>query len=146
MAELTRIVALLQEQRRALLDQLAAVDRAIAALDGSETDTDDAVALKDAALEDVALEAVALEDVAVDDGSLDETPDAAVRARHVKARRTQTDSHKHAIAVGKRKARHARDAAKGLAREIHDDSFVPAIRLRGQGEAPRLVKRPVKKG
>ena len=141
MAELTRIVALLQEQRRALVDQLAAVDRAIAALDGGGTETDAAVVLEDVTLEDVALE-----DVAVDEGTLDERPDAAVRARQVKARRMQTDSHKHAIAVGKRKARHARDAAKGLVREIHDDSFVPAIRLRGQGEAPRLVKRPVKKG
>jgi hypothetical protein len=124
MAELTRIVALLHEQRRALMDQVDAVDRAIAALDGAGAGAEEA--------------------------ELAEAPvvgktSEAIPPRQVKSRRTQTDSHKHAIAVGKRKARHARDAAKGLAREAHEDGFVPAIGVRGQNEAPRLVKRPIKK-
>src|SRR5688500_7903078 len=122
MAELTRIVELLQEQRRALVDQLAKVDKAIAALHAADAIEDDADAV-------------------------DEPGAAPARgdARHVKARRSQTDSHKHAIAIGKRKARNARDAAKGLMREVQDDGFVPAIRSRISSDAPRLVRRPVKK-
>ena len=123
MAELTRIVALLQEQRRALQDQLDAVDRAIAALDGAGPVVDDADAPGDLPAGD--------------------TP-GAIQPRQVRARRTQTDSHKHAVAVGKRRARNKRDAAKGLAREVHDDGFVPAIGVRGGGVAPRLVRRPIK--
>jgi hypothetical protein len=69
----------------------------------------------------------------------------SVLPRQVKSRRTQSDSHKHAVSVGKRKARNARDAAKGLRREVHDDGFVPAIGSRGDREPPRLVKRPAKK-
>jgi hypothetical protein len=122
MAELTRIVELLQQQRRTLLEQLEAVDRAIAALDGAGTP----------------------EAPSGDEPRAEGTPGDVV-ATQIKARRTQTDSHRHAVALGKRKARHARDAAKGLVREVHDDSFVPAIKARGDREAPRLVKRPVKK-
>jgi hypothetical protein len=121
MAELMRIVELLQQQRRALLEQLEAVDRAIAALDGAGTP-----------------EAAAGDEPRAE-GTLGD-----VVATQIKARRTQTDSHRHAVALGKRKARHARDAAKGLVREVHDDSFVPAIKARGDREAPRLVKRPKK--
>ncbi|MBI4887659.1 MAG: hypothetical protein HY824_11250 [Acidobacteria bacterium] len=120
MTELTRIVALLQEQRRALQDQLDAVDRAIAALDGAGPAVGEADAPDDLPAGDVP---------------------RAIQTRQVKARRTQTDAHKHAIAMGKRKARHAREAAKGLAREAHDEGFVPAIGVRGGAEAPRLVKR-----
>jgi hypothetical protein len=43
--------------------------------------------------------------------------------------------------VGKRNARNARDAAKGLMREIQGDDFVPAIGARGAPGAPRLVKK-----
>lgn len=67
-----------------------------------------------------------------------------VRPTRVKARRTQSDSHKHAVSVGKRKALNARDAAKGLRREVHDDDFVPAVGSRRQVGVPRLVKRPTK--
>ena len=59
----------------------------------------------------------------------------------VKSRRTQTDAHKHAVSVGKRKARNARDAAQGLRREVHEDDFVSATARRREDEAPRLVKR-----
>jgi hypothetical protein len=107
MGEMTKIVELLREQRRALVDQLAAVDKAIAALHAAD--------------------------------AVDDDPEPATE--HVKARRTQTDTHKHAIAVGKRNARNARDAAKGLMREIQSDDFVPAINARGDQNAPRLVKK-----
>jgi len=110
MAELTRIVALLQEQRRALLDELEAIDTAIAALDSA--------------------------------GATAEPAPGSVLPTQVKSRRTQTDAHKHAIAVGKRRARHARDAAKGLVREAHAEGFVPAIGSRSDREPPRLVRRP----
>ena len=109
MAELTRIVELLQEQRRALLDQLEAIDRAIAALGGA--------------------------------GVAAEPTPATVLPTQVNSRRAQTDSHKHAIAAGKRRARNARDAARGLVREVHDDDFVAATGRRREQEAPRLVKR-----
>ena len=64
-----------------------------------------------------------------------------VSPTQVKAPRTQSDSHKHAVSVGKRKARNARDAAKGLRREVHDDDFVSATGRRRENEAPRLVKK-----
>jgi hypothetical protein len=107
MGEMTRIVELLQGQRRVLVEQLEAVDKAIAALHVAD--------------------------------AIDDVPEPA--AQYVKARRTQTASHKHAIAVGKRNARNARDAAKGLMREIQGDDFVPAIGARGAPGAPRLVKK-----
>ncbi len=106
MGEMTKLAELLQEQRRALVEQLEAVDKAIAALHAAD---------------------------AVDD---DDDP----AATQVKARRTQTDSHKHAIAVGKRNARNSRDAAKGLMREIQGEDFITAICSRGEQNAPRLVK------
>ncbi len=62
----------------------------------------------------------------------------------VKSRPMQSDSHKEAIRAGKRRARAAREASKGLAREMPDDSFVPAIRARGDRQSPRLMKRPSK--
>jgi hypothetical protein len=110
MGEMTRIVELLKEQRQALVDQLAAVDKAIAALHAAD---------------------------AVDE---DDTDPAATQ---VKARRTQTDSHKHAIAVGKRNARNSRDAAKGLMRDIQPDAFRPAVGSKADAQAPRLVKKKI---
>ena len=66
--------------------------------------------------------------------------------RQVKAKRVLTDSHRQALIVGKRKARQAQDVAKGLAREMPDDDFVPAIGTRADDhEPPRLVKKAVKK-
>ena len=112
---------MLEEQRRELLDQLAAVDRAIAALGGGGTET--ATGHPDAAQ-------VPPEDIA-----------GVVRPRQVKARRVLSDSHKQALIAGKRRAREARDVATGLAREMPDDAFVPAIGTRkGDRQPPRLVK------
>ena len=95
----------LEAQRRQLLDQLAAVDAAIASL------------------------------------TSEPAPDALV-ARRVKAKRVLSDAHKQALIVSKRRAREIQEADKGLAREKHDDSFVPAIRKGGDRQQPRLVKRP----
>ncbi len=72
-------------------------------------------------------------------------PDAAVVPRRVKPKRELTDSHKQKLVASSRRAREVMEAAKGLAREKHDDSFVPAIGKRGEGQPPRLVKRPAKK-
>jgi len=137
MGEMTKIVELLQEQRRALVEQLEAVDKAIAALHAADAvDDDDAGAVDDD-------DAGAVDDDdadAIDEPGAEETP---AGARHVKARRTQTDTHKHAIAIGKRNARNARDASKGLMRDIQGDDFIPAINSRGDQNAPRLVKKKI---
>ena len=125
MVTLNRIKRMLDEQRRALLDQLDAVDRAIAALSSAGT----AVPDTRPAEPDVASEGTA----------------GTVVPRRIKARRVLSDSHKQALVLGKRKAREAKDAAKGLAREMPDDSFVPAVGMRDDRQPPRLVKRPVKK-
>ena len=130
MGEMTKIVELLQEQRRALVEQLEAVDKAIAALHAADAVEDDGEPVDD--------EEDDLEEEPAPDGVSD---GASEGARQVKARRTQTDSHKHAIAVGKRNARNSRDAAKGLMRDIQPDDFIPAIGSRGDQNAPRLVKK-----
>jgi hypothetical protein len=121
---LKQIVRMLAEQRRELLDQIAAIDRAIAALGSAGTEAEKAVP-------------------ATPDVPADEI--AGPMPRQVKARRVLSDSHKQALIAGKRRARAAHDAAKGLARELPDDAFVPAIGTRdGARQPPRLVKRPLK--
>ena len=127
MVEMNRIRGLLEEKRQELADQLDAIDKAIAALNsggtpGAATETQPA-------------------DPAV---SAELTVSAAV-PRSVKPRRVLSDAHKEAISAGKRRARATKDAAKGLAREVPDDSFVPAIRTRGNSQSPRLVKPPSRK-
>ena len=123
MTDLSQIIGMLQAQRRALLEQLGAIDRAIAALDSPAASAGDAAAAPGA------------------EGNL---TTGAVLPQRVTSRRTLSDEHKQAIAVGKRKARNAKEAAKGLAREAPDDSFVPAIRGRGDHQPPRLVKGPAR--
>jgi hypothetical protein len=125
MATLKRIVDMLEAQRRELQDQLDAVGKAIAALNAAGRP---------------AAEATPAEPDPPADG-----PASAVLPRRVTPRRMLSDSHKQALVVAKRKAREAHDAAKGLAREMPDDSFVPAIGRRGDRQAPRLVKQPITK-
>lgn len=125
MVNLDPIVRQLNEQRRELVEQLAAVDAAIAALANLGT----AVPAGPPAEPDVPVELAAGEIV----------------PRRLKAKRVLSDSHKHALVVSKRRARGAKEAAKGLARDLHDDSFVPAIGKRGDRQAPRLVKRSARK-
>ena len=125
LVDLNPTLSMLEEQRGELLGQLDAIDRAITALNGAGTP-------------------VAETRPAEPDLPAEHTASAAL-PRRVKPRRVLSDSHKEAVRVGKRRARAAKDAAKGLAREMPDDSFVPAIRTRGDGQPPRLVKRPIKK-
>ena len=115
MVEMNRIRSMLEEKRRELADQLDAVDRALAAVNGAGTPVAEARPAEPSV--------------------------SAVLPRSVKPRRVLSDAHKEAISKGKRRAR----AAKGLAREMPDDSFVPAIRTRGDDQSPRLVKRPIQK-
>ena len=125
LATLKQIVRMIEGQRRELLDQLDGIDRAIAALGGAGTEAEEARP----AASDVPAEGTA----------------GTVQPRHVRARRVLSDAHKQALIAGKRKAREAHDVAKGLAREMPGDGFVPAIGTRGDRQAPRLIKGPVKK-
>ena len=125
MATLKQIVRMLEAQRRELLDQLDAVDRAIAALGSAGTDAADVLP-------------------AAPDIQAGHTA-GTVLPKQLKPKRILSDAHKHALIAGRRKAREAQDVAKGVAREMPDDAFVPAIGTRGEGQPPRLVKKPVKK-
>lgn len=116
---------MLGEQRRDLLAQLDAVDKAITALDGAGR--------------------TATETPPGEPGTPVTRPESAVLPRRVAPRRVLSDSHKQAVVVGKRRARGAKDAAQGLAREMLGDAFVPAIGTRGERQTPRLVKRPIQK-
>ena len=123
MAEMNQIRSMLEEKRQELADQLNAVDRAIAALNSARTPVTETRPTEP----DVRAELTV----------------SAALPRPVEPRRVLSDAHKEAISAGKRRARAARDVAKGLARELPDDSFVPAIRTRGDSQLPRLVKRPI---
>lgn len=120
MAELSSIVAMLHAQRRELVEQIAAVDRAIAALDIPASATSDPGPVASAA----------------------PPAPSVVAPTRVKAQRLQTDEHKHAVSAGRRKARAARDAANGIARDMQGDDFVSAVGYRGGRQPPRLVKKP----
>jgi hypothetical protein len=121
MVDLDRIVSLLEEQRRAVLDQLEAIDKAIAALRGAPS---------------AEVEQVEAQPPPVPSGT-----GAPVVPRVVKPKRVLGESHKQALTEGRRKARKAREAAAGLAREMPDESFVPALGARGESQPPRLVKK-----
>ena len=125
MAELKHIVRTLERQRRELVDQLAAVDKAIAALNGTAATGGDA--------------SPAQPDIPTED------PRATKLPRRIKQKRVLSDAHKQAMVAGRRKAREAHDVAKGLAREMPDEGFVPAVGVRGDRLVPRLIKKPIKK-
>jgi hypothetical protein len=57
----------------------------------------------------------------------------------------QRREHKQAMIAGRRKARDAHDVVTGLAREIPDENFVPAIGVRGDRQEPRLITKPIKR-
>lgn len=120
MVNLRDTVVILQAQRRELIEQLDAVDRAIAALtsaaDGAWTD----------------------------EGKTAETVKQAPGervARTVKPKRVMSEAHKQAMIAGRRKGRAAKEVAAGRAREMPEEGFVPAIAAGSGSEAPRLVKR-----
>ncbi len=125
MVDLSRIVSMLERKRQELLQQLDAVDNAIAALGGAPAG-------------DVVAETV-------EDQPTAEAPASTSRPlvpTRVKPKRVLGEAHKEALATGRRKAREAREAAAGRAREMPDDSFVPAIAAPRAHQPPRLVKKP----
>jgi len=95
-------VNLLRAKREELLDQLKAVDKALAALGGSG---------------------------------------GAIQPTRLKAPRTLSEDHKHALNEGRRKARHGKDAAAGFARELPELSPGLTPASSAAGRQPRLVKR-----
>jgi hypothetical protein len=124
MADLKHIVRMLEGQRRELVDQLAAVNKAIAALKATAAPDGDArPPQKD----------------------IPENSPATELPRRVKQKRVLSDAHKQAMIAGRRKARDAHDVAKGLAREMPDEGFVPAIGVRGDHQVPRLIRKPIKR-
>jgi hypothetical protein len=112
--------SLLRAKREALLDQLDAVDKALAALTAAGIVVANAQELHTAKLAEEAT--------------------SPVVPTRVKPRRVLSDEHRHALTVGRRKARHAKDAAAGRARETPDPApgLAPTSTVT---DLPRLVKR-----
>ena len=110
----------LRAKREALLDQLDAVDRALAART--------AAGIIDANAQELQTAKPA------------EEATSSVVPTRVKPRRVLSDEHRHALAEGRRRARHAKDAAAGRARETLDPApgLAPASTAT---DLPRLVKR-----
>lgn len=123
MVNLRSTVVILQAQRRELIEQLDAVDRAIAALT-SAADTETAEGKTAKAAKEAPGDLVA----------------QTVNTR-VKPKRVLSDAHKEAIVAGRRKGRAAKEVAAGRAREMPEEGFVPAIAANSGSDAPRLVKR-----
>jgi len=118
---LNDVVSLLRAKRAELLELLDTVDKALAVV-GS----------------------VGVAVTATPDGTPQETAEKAASAvlpTRLKPRRALSDDHKHALNEARRKARHSKDAAAGLARELPDLSpgLAPASNV--EGRRPRLVKR-----
>jgi hypothetical protein len=112
---------LLRARREALLAQLDAVDRALATLTAAESIVANA---QDLPAPEPAEEAT-----------------APVVPTRMKARRVLSDEHRHALTEGRRKARHAKDAAAGRARETPGPG--PGLApTSATTDLPRLVKRP----
>lgn len=108
----TDALSRLREKRQDLLAQLAAVDQALAALPPVPASPDTPQAMSD----------------------------ESVVPTKLKPAKTLSDDHKHALKEGRRKARHAKDAAAGVAREMADP--VPGLApSSADGGHPRLVKR-----
>jgi hypothetical protein len=120
MVDLKDAVSLLRAKRKELIDQLDAVDKALSALSG-----------------------VASTVTMASEANPPEPPEgmATVLPTRLNPPRTLSDEHKHALKEGRRKARHSKDAAAGLAREMTDLSPGSASGLRAGGQSPRLVKR-----
>lgn len=124
MVNLTGIVSTLRATRQELLQQLDAVEKAIAALERAPVMTAEPSGTDDAAPAGVV-----------------PTADRPVVPTILKPKRVLDESHRQAMIKGRRKARNAKEAAKGLAREMPDESFVPALSARGERQPPRLVKK-----
>ena len=120
MVDRDRTVIRLHAEREELLDQLAVVDRALAALTGARVTLANTQELNPTK--------------AAEDATTPVVP------RRVKSPRVLSDEHRHALIEGLRKARHSKEAAAGRAREMPDPS--PGLALAPTApQLPRLVKR-----
>jgi hypothetical protein len=119
MVHLERSIQLLLATRGGLLDQIDAIDRAVAALRGEAT-LPTATQAKPSAVAAVS------------------TPEVVVQK--VRPRRVLSDEHRQKLADGRRKAREAKGVVSGDVRESVGDTFVPALAVTVD-ETPRLVKR-----
>jgi hypothetical protein len=121
MVNLNDAVSLLRAKRRELLDQLDAVDKALAALSGLSvtlTPTPEGTPQEAAP----------------------ETATSGVLPTRLKPARVLSDEHKYAMNEGRRKARHSKEVAAGRARELPEPSPAPAPAANAAGRRPRLVK------
>lgn len=121
MIDLHDAVSVLKAKRKELADQLDAVDKALAALAGFAGDGSATPGKNPAATT--------------------ETDPRIVLPTRLTPRRTLSDDHKHAMKEGRRKARHSKAAAAGLARELSDQAPALAPASSADGRQPRLVKR-----
>jgi hypothetical protein len=120
MVDLKDAVSLLRAKRKELIDQLEAVDKALSVL----SDVAGTVTMAPEA----------------NPPEAERTPNTILPTR-LNPPRTLSDEHKHALKEGRRKARHSKDAAAGLAREMTDLSPGLASGSRARSQSPRLVKR-----
>ena len=121
MANLNDAVGLLRAKRKELLDQLDAVDKALAALNGL------GVALT----------------VTPEGPPQEEAPEPVtngVLPTRLTPARVLSDEHKHAMNEGRRKALHSKEVAAGRARELPDPLPRPAPTASAASRRPRLVK------
>jgi hypothetical protein len=121
MVDLKDAVSLLRAKRKELTDQLDAVDKALAVLcgvAGTVTITPEA-----------------------NPPEASEVKPNEVLPTRLNSPRTLSDEHRHALKEGRRKARHSKDAAAGLAREMADPSPGLASASHARSQPPRLVKR-----
>jgi hypothetical protein len=132
MTDLTEAVRLLQAKRDELQEQLKAVETALEALGGL------AFAPPPPAGE---TPEPAGETPGTSAGEVDaDDADAGIVATRLKARKTLSDDHRHALKEGRRKARHTLAVAAGLARELPAGSS--GLPSGGRDPKPKLVKRP----
>ncbi len=120
MINLTDAVSLLRAKREELVRLLDGVDSALAAL-----------------------LAVSVPATAIFEANPQATTakmESAVLPTRLKPPRVLSDEHKHALREGRRKARHSKDAAAGLARELPAPALGQAA-ASSEGRQPRLVKR-----
>ncbi len=112
--------SLLRAKREALLDQLDAVDKALAALTATGMIVANAQEVHTAEPAEAAT--------------------SPVVPTRMEPRRVLSDEHRHALTEGRRKARHSKNVAAGRAREMPEPrpGFLPASTAI---DLPRLVKR-----
>jgi hypothetical protein len=132
MVDLKDAVSLLRAKRKELMDQLEAVDKALSVLSG--------VAGTVAVLPERAVSPERVAPEANPPEASDVQPNEVLPTR-LNSPRILSDEHRHALKEGRRKARHSKDAAAGLAREMTDPTPGLASASHARSQPPRLVKR-----